>query len=265
MRWRRLIDLSDPTFVALVASLCLICQTPRPWAYSCVRPDFRLAWLYLWVAQSIAVAVLFPRTRLAWVSLGIAAVLLLPPNGWPGESGFTGTLLVRVLRMLPGGPSYSLVSHLLWATVIGGTALCVRSALGQVHWTRPVAAAVLAVVASLGARVAPELLPLEWVIHLAPHDVAKIVAILVYLSPALVFPVILWRAARWPEPLLLAMLTAAMPALSWAICDFEWPPGPVALTLALIVAASGGAVAWWRLRDIPETGHGFDVIPRTAG
>lgn len=259
MRLRRLVDLSDPTFLAVSLSLVFISFSPTPWGWSCVRPDFRLGWVYLWGAQAMTTVALHPKRRAAWISLAVA-VLFTAPVPYVSDESFGFALIGSLLSQITF-PLRALRPLLWWGILMMGYALSLRAAFPGTGWLRPLAATVIATVASLGVRVAPEFLGLGGAIYSASPNLAKIHAILVYLSPAIVLPAILWRAVRWSDTLLFLLLAAAAPLLSWmTVCNFRAPRRPVDVVLAVLVALSGTLIAWLRLAWQPGPARGFDVI-----
>jgi hypothetical protein len=258
MRLPRLVDLSDPTFLALSLSLGFICRSPTPWGYTCVRPDFRVGWVYLWSAQALAVVVLHPRSRLAWISVAVAALFVVPFREFSVES-LRYTLFGWLLDQFPF--SMRLRQPLWWGILLAGYALSVRAAFPGAGWLRPLAAAVIATTVSLGARIAPEFLHLRAQIYAQSPSFAQVALILTYLSPAIVLPAVLWRSVRWSDTLLFLLFAAATPLLSWmTVCKFHMPQNPVTIGLALAIAFSGGLIAWCRLAWQPGSARGFDVI-----
>lgn len=252
-RWRAF-DFGDPTFLAIVLSACALYLVTAPWDPAWMRTPTEEPWTFLLLPQALAVVLLRPRGGLAWLSLGLAALMCWPAFPLRGDAG---RLVEPLMRLWNGLEDHFIGRAVFWAVAIAIGTTVVRAFRGK-DWGASAASAATAMVASLALSEA-----MLWLASFHPprsRTLASAHQIAVFVLPALVMPILLWR--NWARVVLWIAAPLASLTLTALLVLDERRLTPATTAVAAVMLAAGPVWAYldWRRTRIVERGRGFEVL-----
>lgn len=246
---------SGPTFLAMGLGLCAMYWVTAPWERIWLYVPTEEPWMYLVLPQALAAVILRPRSRLAWVAAVLALLLCWPtvPRRW-GPKPWLWHVAELLSETLNEG---SLRRALFWAAAVAICGAGVK-AYRRVDWGPAVATAAIGMIGSLG--VSEGILWLREIFPPASKGVSGLVEVVIFLVPAVVLPVLIWR--NWPRVVLWTGAPVAGIVLAAILIVDEHRMTPGLAAIAALVLATGPAWAYvdWRRSRVQATGRGFEVL-----
>ena len=241
---RKFFSVDDPTFLATALAVVSVPLWARPWGWSCVPPNLEGNWAILMTSQAGA-AVVFASQRgpLAGATL-IGLILLGAPwllsdgGGWWHQLFFALPVLAdRVLD------SQMITLLALWSQLAIALALIAKCVRPSMRFDSLLAWACLATAAAVTMQYAGEHVIGGFRGTRADH----VIVILLFASPAIVLPGMLWRLVRLGDApaVVMGVSTIALAATVWPVIDRG---RHTFADIGLLIAVAGSGTAWAVLR-----------------